>query len=91
MAYYYWNIFGLDTSLADLAVQVIKLRKFIDGFLSKHNLLVPLMAVKNWDLANNQLLVDDNLYNVTLLRQPEGLRGSEPTVQEAYGVLEQMC
>ncbi|WJG21750.1 Wzz/FepE/Etk N-terminal domain-containing protein [Vibrio furnissii] len=83
------NIGGAEASQADLAVQVIKSRKFIDNFIKEHDLLVPIMAVKGWDLATNQLLVDDKLYNINSkqwLRKPEGLRGAKPTAQEAYEV-----
>ncbi|MBY8275707.1 LPS O-antigen length regulator [Vibrio fluvialis] len=85
------NIGGAETSQADLAVQVMKSRKFIESFINEHNLLVPLMAANGWDLTQNKLLIDDELYETKSqqwLRKPNGLRGKKPTAQEAYEVFE---
>ncbi|AUI85119.1 LPS O-antigen length regulator [Vibrio azureus] len=81
------NLGGGESSKTDLAVQVLKSRQFIDAFITKHDLLVPLMAAKDWDLANNQLIIDEELYNPESdkwLREAKGLRGAEPSAQEAF-------
>ena len=86
------NLGGAESSQTDLAVQVMKSRQFIDAFISKHDLLVPLMAAKDWDLLNNQLVMDDDVYDQSTgewLREPEGLRGSKPTAQEAFEVFKE--
>ncbi|MCX8804490.1 Wzz/FepE/Etk N-terminal domain-containing protein [Vibrio parahaemolyticus] len=83
------NLGAGESSQADLAVQVMKSRQFIEAFVNKHDLLVPLMAAKGWDLENNKLILDEELYNPTAgewLREPEGLRGATPTAQEAFEV-----
>lgn len=83
------NLGAGESSQTDLAVQVMKSRQFVEAFINKHELLVPLMAAKDWDLANNQLILDEELYNPTAgewLREPDGLRGSTPTAQEAFEV-----
>ncbi|EGQ9766761.1 LPS O-antigen length regulator [Vibrio alginolyticus] len=83
------NLGGAELSQADLAVQVMRSRQFIEGFIDKHNLLIPLMAAKDWDLAKDELILDDEIYDQSSekwLRKPEGLRGSKPTAQEAYDV-----
>ncbi|MDV6253333.1 Wzz/FepE/Etk N-terminal domain-containing protein [Vibrio sp. EA2] len=83
------NLGGGETSQTDLAVQVMKSRQFIDAFINKHELLVPLMAAKDWDLTNNKLNLDEDIYNPNTgewLREPEGLRGSKPTAQEAFEI-----
>ncbi|ENP8354941.1 LPS O-antigen length regulator [Vibrio sp. B513a] len=83
------NIGSGDTSQTQLAVQVIKSRQFIESFITKHKLLVPLMAAKDWNLKSNQLVIDKDIYDEgksLWLREPEGLRGSEPSLQEAYDV-----
>lgn len=83
------NIGGGETSQTDLAVQVMKSRQFVDAFINKHNLLVPLMAAKDWDLANNKLVINEDLYNANTgewLREPVGLRGAKPTAQEAFDI-----
>ncbi|ELA8076929.1 Wzz/FepE/Etk N-terminal domain-containing protein [Vibrio alginolyticus] len=83
------NLGGGETSQTDLAVQVMKSRQFVAAFINKHDLLVPLMAAKGWDLANNKLILNEELYNQTTgdwLREAKDLRGVEPTEQEAYEV-----
>ena len=83
------NLGGSESSQTELAVQVMESRQFVEAFINKHDLLVPLMAAKGWDLANNKLLLDEELYNQMTgdwLREAKGLRGVEPTAQEAYEV-----
>ncbi|EKO3825628.1 LPS O-antigen length regulator [Vibrio harveyi] len=83
------NLGAGESSQTDLAVQVMKSRQFIEAFINKHDLLVPLMAAKDWDLVNNKLILDEELYNPTTgewLREPNGLRGATPTAQEAFEV-----
>ncbi|EIU6824610.1 LPS O-antigen length regulator [Vibrio parahaemolyticus] len=78
-----------ESSQTDLAVQVMKSRQFVEAFIKKHDLLVPLMAAKDWNLTNNKLIFDEELYNPTTgewLRDPNGLRGATPTAQEAFEV-----
>ncbi|MCV5648410.1 hypothetical protein OFN55_37365, partial [Escherichia coli] len=68
---------------------MMKSRQFVESFINKHDLLVPLMAAKGWDLANNTLILDEELYNSATgewLREPDGLRGATPTAQEAFEV-----
>jgi LPS O-antigen subunit length determinant protein (WzzB/FepE family) len=76
-----------QSNQTDLAVQVIKSRQFIESFVEKHDILVPLMGSKGWDMGANKLILDDELYDEekqVWLRKPQGLRGAEPTAQEAY-------
>ncbi|HDM8158349.1 Wzz/FepE/Etk N-terminal domain-containing protein [Vibrio harveyi] len=83
------NLGAGESSQTDLAVQVMKSRQFVEAFINKHDLLVPLMAAKDWDLANNKLILDGELYNPATgewLREPNGLRGAIPTAQEAFEV-----
>ncbi|HHG3513804.1 TPA: Wzz/FepE/Etk N-terminal domain-containing protein [Vibrio parahaemolyticus] len=83
------NLGAGESSQTDLAVQVMKSRQFVEAFINKYDLLVPLMAAKDWDLANNKLIVDEELYNPSTgewLREPDGLRGATPTAQEAFEV-----
>ncbi|EMI7259004.1 LPS O-antigen length regulator [Vibrio alginolyticus] len=83
------NLGASESSQTNLAVQVMKSRQFVDAFIKKHDLLVPLMAAKDWDLTNNKLILDEELYNPTTgewLREPNGLRGATPTAQEAFEV-----
>ncbi|HGZ6666066.1 Wzz/FepE/Etk N-terminal domain-containing protein [Vibrio parahaemolyticus] len=81
------NLGASESSQTDLAVQVMKSRQFVEAFINKHDLLVPLMAATDWDLANNKLILDEELYNSNTgewLREPNGMRGATPTAQEAF-------
>ncbi|GEA22391.1 Wzz/FepE/Etk N-terminal domain-containing protein [Vibrio harveyi] len=83
------NLGAGESSQTDLAVQVMKSRQFVEEFINKHDLLVPLMAATDWDLTNNKLILDEELYNPNTgewLREPNGLRGVTPTAQEAFEV-----
>ncbi|ELS9252760.1 MULTISPECIES: Wzz/FepE/Etk N-terminal domain-containing protein [Vibrio harveyi group] len=83
------NLGGTESTQADLAVQVMKSRQFIESFINKHNLLIPLMASKDWDLRDNKLILDEELYDSNTdkwLREVKGLRGPKPTAQEAFEV-----
>ena len=86
------NLSGGESSQTELAVQVMKSRQFIEEFINKHNLLVPLMATKGWDLANNKLILDEKIYDPVTkkwLREVIGLRGAKPSEQEAFEVFSQ--
>ncbi|EIZ0687099.1 TPA: LPS O-antigen length regulator [Vibrio parahaemolyticus] len=83
------NLSGGDSSQTELAVQVMKSRQFIKGFIEKHEILIPLMATKGWDISNNKLVYDENIFDINSkewLRSPSGLRGVIPSDQEAYEV-----
>lgn len=81
------NLGSGESSQTELAAQVMISRQFIQHFIDKYDLLVPLIAGKEWDLSSNQLIINDELYDgqtQTWLREPQGLRGAKPTAQEAY-------
>ncbi|HDM8154673.1 TPA: LPS O-antigen length regulator [Vibrio harveyi] len=83
------NFGNNESSQMELSLQVLKSRKFVSSFIDKHDLLVPLMAAKGWDLSEDELIFDENVYDVKAgkwLREPKGLRGSKPSDQEAYEV-----
>ncbi|MCX8773886.1 Wzz/FepE/Etk N-terminal domain-containing protein [Vibrio parahaemolyticus] len=83
------NLGDNEASQADLAVRVMKSRQFIESFIDKHDLMVPLMAAKDWDLSSNKLILDEEIYNQKSnewLRNAEGLRGSKPSSQEMYEI-----
>ena len=80
------NLGGSEASQTELAAQVMQSRQFLEYFIDKYDLWVPLMAVQKWDAENNNLIIDQELYDLqtqTWLREPNGLRGTEPTAQEA--------
>jgi LPS O-antigen subunit length determinant protein (WzzB/FepE family) len=70
-----------------LALEIIKSRAFLETFIIKHELLVPLMASENWDRATDSLVINKELYdskNKKWLREVSYPKKSEPSSWEAY-------
>jgi uncharacterized protein involved in exopolysaccharide biosynthesis len=83
------NLSNGESSQTELAAQVIRSRQFVDSFIQKHDLLVPLMAVKRWDVGANRLVLDDKIYNEktnTWISETESSGEAVPTAQQAYHV-----
>lgn len=82
--------FQLGGGVADksaLAIEVMKSRDFIGEFISKNEILVPLMAAKDWEPKNDRLLLDESLYSEAerkWVREVKFPYNSEPSVQEAH-------
>ncbi|HHF3005555.1 TPA: Wzz/FepE/Etk N-terminal domain-containing protein [Vibrio diabolicus] len=80
---------GAESRQTELAVQVMKSRKFVSEFIEKHNLLVTLMGTRGWNIGSDTLVYDEDAYDLESekwLRKPDGLRGAKPSNQEAYEV-----
>ena len=76
---------GVDKTA--LALEIIKSRSFLESFIAKHNLLVPLMAAENWDLATNTLMLNTEIYDKNTnkwLREVKAPKQAEPSSWEAY-------
>ncbi|RZM81157.1 LPS O-antigen length regulator [Pseudoalteromonas rubra] len=71
----------------DLAIEIMKSRRFISDFISEYELLPDLMAAKKWDKASNTLIYDESIY---LAEQEKWVRdvkapySPQPSMQEAY-------
>jgi uncharacterized protein involved in exopolysaccharide biosynthesis len=81
------NLGGGSTDKTGLALAVIKSRSFIEKFITKHELLVPLMATKNWNLTTNTLIIDENLYNSQSekwIREVKAPKKPEPSPWESF-------
>ncbi|WP_426358462.1 Wzz/FepE/Etk N-terminal domain-containing protein [Pseudocolwellia sp. HL-MZ19] len=81
------NLGGGGSDKTALALEIIKSRSFIENFITKYDLLIPLMATKGWDRSNNKLLIDSELYDVKnkkWLRETELPKLPEPSPWEAY-------
>ena len=57
------NLGGGGGDKTALALEILKSRSFIEAFITKHDLLVPLMASKKWDMASDALILDEELYD----------------------------
>ena len=81
------NLGGGGTDKTGLALEVLKSRVFLEKFINKHQLLVPLMAAKNWDVNANTLIIDDEIYNETTkawVREVKAPKKPEPSPWQAY-------
>ncbi len=81
------NLGGGGGDKTALALEIIKSRSFIETFIAKHDLLVPLMAAKNWDMPSNTLILDEELYDQTTkkwIREVKAPKKPEPSSWEAY-------
>lgn len=46
-----------------LTLEILKSRSFIENYITKHKLAVPIMAGENWDMATDTLILDNELYD----------------------------
>jgi uncharacterized protein involved in exopolysaccharide biosynthesis len=70
-----------------LALEILKSRSFIEKFITKHDLLVPLMASKNWDMTTDTLILDKKIYDeasTAWLREVKAPQKPKPSPWEAY-------
>jgi uncharacterized protein involved in exopolysaccharide biosynthesis len=78
---------GGGTDKTALALEIIKSRAFLETFIIKHELLVPLMASENWDRAKDSVVINKELYdniNKKWLREVSFPKTSAPSLWEAY-------
>jgi uncharacterized protein involved in exopolysaccharide biosynthesis len=81
------NLGGGSTDKTGLALAVIKSRSFIEKFITKHELLVPLMATKNWNLTTNSLILDENIYDSQSkewIKDEKSSKKSEPSPWQSF-------
>jgi len=78
---------GGGTDKTALSLEIIKSRAFLENFINKHELLVPLMASKKWNQVNNILILNHEIYDESAnkwLREVQAPRKPEPSQWEAY-------
>ena len=81
------NLGSDSANKATLGLEVLRSRKFIAEFIERHDIMVPLMAAKEWDAETGQLKIDSNIYDVTAQEWVRGVkppRTASPSKQEAY-------
>jgi len=70
-----------------VALEVLKSQRFINQFVNKHNMVVPLMAAVASEAVTFNLIYDDEKYDIKnnkWLRQVKPPKTAEPTSQEIY-------
>ena len=86
------NLGGGGSDKTSIALATLESRSFIENFIKKHDLLVPLMAGKKWDRNTDTLILDNELYDEKAqkwIREVEAPQTPEPTSWEAYKELTQ--
>ncbi len=81
------NLGGGGTDKTGLALEVLKSRVFIERFIKEHQLLVPLMAVKKWDINSDKLIYNEDIYDITAqkwIREVKFPKTPEPSAWESY-------
>lgn len=79
---------GAGADKSKLALQIMTSRNFVTSFIEKHDLLVPLMAVKSWDAESNKLLIDPEIYDESSeqwVRKYSYPQKQIPSLLEAFG------
>ena len=54
---------GVAWTKTTLALEILKSRSFIEGFIDRHDILVPLMAAKGWNKETDTIIIDDSIYD----------------------------
>ena len=81
------NLGGGGGDKTALALEILKSRSFIENFINKHDLVVPLMASKKWVMASDTLILNEEIYDKTAdrwIREVKAPKKPEPSSWEAY-------
>jgi uncharacterized protein involved in exopolysaccharide biosynthesis len=84
---------GGGTDDKGMALAVLQSRQFINAFIHKYDLLVPLMAGEKWDANQDKLLLNTEMYNEESqewVREVDPGKSPEPTDWEAYKEFKQI-
>ncbi len=76
---------GVDKT--QMALEVLKSRKFTSEFIQKHNILPELMAAEAWNRKTNTIIYNEEVYDKAekkWLREVKTPFKAEPSMQEAY-------
>ncbi|MEY3017671.1 MAG: hypothetical protein RL336_806 [Pseudomonadota bacterium] len=72
-----------------LAMEVMKSRQFLQSFIEKRDILVPLMAAEGWNRGDDTLEINDDLYDPGTqqwVRDVDPPKTAAPSLQEAHEV-----
>ena len=76
-----------QASKKDIAIEVLNSRNFITNFIKDRDILVPLMASKDWNHQTNELEIDSDIYDAKSkkwVREISYPFSPKPSYQEAY-------
>ncbi len=84
------NIPGGGNEEVGLALEILKTKDFISGFVNKNDYLVPIFAVEKWNRGTNELILDPEIYDeasktwVRKLREGQSLIPSDKETFEVF-------
>ncbi|MCW9027655.1 MAG: Wzz/FepE/Etk N-terminal domain-containing protein [Kangiella sp.] len=86
------SLAGIDLSSSSateevIAVEIIQSWGFIEDFIKRHDISVPVFAATGWDESNNKLIIDEDVFNTQKnqwVREPPPGKTVEPTSWELY-------
>ena len=81
------NLGGGQSDKTALALEIIKSRSFIQRFIARHELLIPIMAAEGWDISTDTLVINKELFdpaNNQWIRKVKAPKKVEPSLWEAY-------
>ena len=84
---------GQSIDKVSLGMEITKSRKFITDFAEKYNIVVPLMAGKEWDPKTRKLTLNEKLYNekeAKWVREVKPPRSAAPADWEVYDKFRQI-
>ena len=76
---------GVDKT--QMAIEVMKSRRFTSQFIQRHKIMPDLMAVDKWNMSDNSITYDEELYSLnsnSWVREVNAPFKPEPSMQEAY-------
>ncbi len=82
---------GTNDSKKQEALAILNSHQFIEKFIIKHDLVVPIMAATGWDKDSNQLIIDEDLYDVEkkIWKKKNG-KDLKPSIQETVRSFREM-
>lgn len=83
------NIGKPEVSKVTLAIEIMKSRAFVVDFVKRRDLVVPLFAAKGWDIDSNKLLIDEQIYDVSIGAWI-AFSGKAPTDEKIYKIFMEM-
>jgi len=81
------NVGAAETTDVVVAIELMQSWGFVDEFIKKHSLEVPIFAAESWDSGKRQLIFDEDLYSLNdqkWIRTPPRGKTVEPTSWELY-------
>lgn len=58
-----FNVGGDQDERTNVALEILKSRRFLTDFVTRYDLTVPLIAASEWDHVNNTLMIEPEIYD----------------------------